>query len=71
MKEPTKEQIDAVLRHLPTLKKKGFKASKWHGGEEDENGVITIQWEEHSPVVGRLIRDLHTHRFIEPFDCGG
>ena len=68
MTTPTGDQIEAVLKFLPKLKRKGFKPSKWHGSKTLKDGAMTFPWEEHSALVSEFVSCLYNNGFVQGFD---
>ena len=68
METPTRDQIDAILKHLPALRTERVTASEWHGGTVDDEGVLTLPYEVHAREVDELIDALYECGFIQPFD---
>jgi len=51
-RNPTPEEIEELIAFLPRLYKPGFSpVMKWHGGDKDDDGVITMPWPEYEPIV--------------------
>ena len=54
-KQPTHEDIQALLNFLPVFKTLGFDpVVRWHGGDKDKNGVIHMPFPEYDPNVGKF-----------------
>ena len=54
---PTSQEIEKLVAFLPLLYEKGFSPVKeWHGGDKDEDGVITMPYPEYEPVVSEFFR---------------
>ena len=54
---PTSKEIEALKAYLPLLYKEGFSpVKKWHGGEKDDDGVITMPYPEYQPIVEEFFR---------------
>ena len=54
---PTPQDIKELVAFLPLLCKEGFSpVKKWHGGDKDQNGVITMPWPEYQSVVKEFFR---------------
>ena len=54
---PTSKDIKELVVFLPLLYKDGFSpVKKWHGGDKDQNGVITMPWPEYQSVVKEFFR---------------
>lgn len=68
MTTPTNDQIAAVVKYLPILKRPGLKPSTWGGGDAGKDGSSTTPHEAHRREVADLIRDLYANGFIEAFD---
>ncbi len=55
--DPTSEEIEELFAFLPQLHAKGFSpVRKWHGGDKDEDGVITMPFPEYQPIVEEFFR---------------
>jgi hypothetical protein len=54
---PSLQEIQELVAFLPLLLDEGFApVRKWHGGEKDQDGVITMPYPEYQPVVNDFFR---------------
>jgi hypothetical protein len=54
---PTPQEIEELIAFLPRLYKPGFSpVKKWHGGDKDFDGVITMPYPEYEPIVKEFIK---------------
>ncbi len=54
---PTRKEIEELIAFLPRLYETGFSpVKKWHGGDKDDDGVITMPWPEYDPIVTEFIK---------------
>ena len=54
-RSPTLEEINELVEFLSRLYQKEFSSvKKWHGGDKDEDGVITMPYPEYEPVVSEF-----------------
>ena len=54
---PTSKEIKELVVFLPLLYKDGFSpVKKWHGGDKDDDGAITMLWPEYQPIVEEFFR---------------
>ena len=56
-RKPTQRKIKELVAFLPLLYKPDISpVKKWHGGDKDADGVITMPWPEYEPVVMEFIK---------------
>ena len=54
---PTSQEIEELVAFLPRLYEPGFSpVKKWHGGNKDDDGVITMPFPEYEPIVRKFFR---------------
>lgn len=54
---PTQQEIKELVAFLPLLCKPGFSpVKKWHGGDTDDDGVMTMPWPDYDPIVTEFIK---------------
>jgi len=67
MKSPTTQDIKELTAFLPLLYEEGISpVKKWHGGDKDKDGVITIPWPEYDPIVMEFIEVAERECWIDP-----
>ena len=54
---PTSKDIEELVAFLPLLYRPGFTPVKeWHGGDRDQDGVITMPWPGYDTIVTEFIK---------------
>lgn len=56
-RKPTPQEIKTLVAFLPNLYAPGLSPVKeWHGGDKNDEGIITIPWPEYQPIVEEFFR---------------
>jgi len=64
---PTSQEIEELVAFLPRLYVKELSpAKKWHGGDKDDDGVITMPWPEYEPVVEDFFQAASGESWTDP-----
>ena len=64
---PTLKEIEELVAFLPRLYEKGFSpVRKWHGGDKDDEGVITMPYPEYDPIVEEFFRIASSDCWTDP-----
>jgi hypothetical protein len=64
---PTPQEIEELIAFLPRLCETGFSpVKKWHGGDEDHDGVITMPYPEYDPTVMEFIKVAERECWTDP-----
>ena len=64
---PTQQEIEELVAFLPRLCDKGFSpVKKWHGGDEDQDGVSTMPYPEYDPIVKEFFRVASSECWTDP-----
>ena len=66
-RQPSLQEIRELTAFLPRLYEPGFSpVKKWHGGDKDDDGVITMPWPEYDPVVMEFIKVAECECWTDP-----
>ena len=64
---PKSQEIEELVAFLPRLCDKGFSpVKKWHGGDEDQDGVSTMPYPEYDPIVKEFFRVASSECWTDP-----
>ena len=64
---PTPQEIEELVAFLPLLCKPEFTpVKKWHGGDTDDDGAITMPYPEYDPTVMEFIKEAERECWTDP-----
>jgi Family of unknown function (DUF6508) len=56
-RDPTNQEMQALVAFLPRLYAEGFEpVTRWHGGDRDQDDIIRMPWPEYHPLVEEFFR---------------
>ena len=66
-RNPTSQEIEELVAFLPRLYEPGFSpVKKWHGGDKDDDGVITMPWPDYDETVMEFIKVAERECWTDP-----
>ena len=67
IRNPTPQEIEELVEFLPRLYEPGFlPVKKWHGGDKDEDGVISMPWPEYELIVEDFFKAASSECWTDP-----
>jgi len=64
---PTQKEIEELVAFLPRMYKDEFSPVKeWHGGDKDDDGVMTMPYPEYDPIVKEFFRVASSECWTDP-----